>query len=275
MRFHGVISALLLVASHYTCACPTQPDEREVAADQSPILNGGQVTINTYDYVPTNGPLTWHKTSGNGLCRTGTRQSPILLGSDIRQTDVGDVQFSAPDAVGKLEHRGTGIEVKEVKGTLKYAARTYELDNFHFHTPSEHRIHQEHYPVEMHMVHKDTTGKRLVLGFVIQLSTTQCSSLPHVALAKAGQISPGQDVMTSTLQFDEIAYYASHKQFYSYGGSLTTPPCTEDIQWLVGTEPLHLDVGTYNALKHAVKYNSRIIQNSPGSTNSIQLACSP
>ncbi|ERF75921.1 hypothetical protein EPUS_01287 [Endocarpon pusillum Z07020] len=274
MRFHGAISALLLVASHYTCACPTQIDEREAAAHLSPILKGRDVTINTYDYVPTNGPLTWHKTPGNGLCKSGTRQSPILLGNEIHQTGVGAVQFSAPNAAGKLEHKGTGIEVKEVKGTLKYAARTYELDNFHFHTPSEHRIHKEHYPVEMHMVHRDTNGNNtLVLGFVIQLSTKQYSSLPHVALAKVGQISPGQHVMTTTLQFDEIAYYTSHQRFYSYGGSLTTPPCTQDIQWLVGTEPLHMDVGTYNALKHAVKYNSRIIQNSPGSTNVIQLAC--
>ena len=232
-----------------------------------------QVTVNTFDYVPTNGPLTWFKLPNSGKCKTGRSQSPILLDSGINQTSAGSLSFTATESEGTLENRGTAIEVVDVEGSLDYAGRTYELDNFHFHTPSEHRISKEHYPVEMHMVHKDTSGQIIVLGFVMQLSATRSSVLPQVALANVSQVSAGQSIMTGPLDFSEIIDYVRTKRFYQYGGSLTTPPCTEGVQWLVGTKPLSLDVGTYNALKAAVKFNSRIIQNSPGQPNVIKIAC--
>ena len=259
MLFRWALSALLLASSQ---------------AEPSPVLKARDVTINTFDYVPTNGPLTWFQLPNSRLCRDGTRQSPILLDSGISQTNVGSLSFSATTAGGKLENRGTAIEVVDLEGTLRYAGQNYKLQNFHFHTPSEHRLNKEHYPVEMHMVHQDTYGKIVVLGFFIQLSTTRTSTLPRVALAKVSQLSPGQSTTTDPLDFGEIVEYVRTKRFYQYSGSLTTPPCTEGVQWLVGNEPLYLDVGTYNALKAAVKFNSRIIQNAPGQRNVIEVACS-
>lgn len=233
-----------------------------------------QVTINTYDYVPTNGPLTWFKLPDSRKCRKGRSQSPILLDSDISQTSAGSFSFTASESEGTLENRGTAIEIVDVEGSLNFTGRTFELQNFHFHTPSEHRINKEHYPVEMHLVHTDTSSQIVVLGFVMQLSTTRSSLLAQAALANVSQSSAGQSVVTGRLDFSEIVEYVRTTRFYQYGGSLTTPPCTEGVQWLVGMEPLYLDVDTYNALKAAVKFNSRIIQNSPGQPNVVELACS-
>ncbi len=274
MLYQGPLLALLLASCQCALGNPTPLDDREADAEPSPVLEARQVTINTFDYVPTNGPLTWHKTAASPQCKDGIHQSPVMLDSHIGQTSIGALSFTGTDSVGKLEHRGTAIEVVGVRGSLRYAGHTYHLENLHFHTPSEHRIHKEHYPIEMHMVHQDSTGKTVVLGFVIQLSTSGYSALPQVALAKVGQITPGRSILTNTLHFGGISNYVQNNRFYHYSGSLTTPPCKQGVEWLVGTQPLHLDVHTYNALKHAVKYNSRIIQNAPGQTNVLKLACS-
>jgi carbonic anhydrase len=274
MLFHRTLPALLLASCHYAWGSPEPLDRRGASAEPNSELNARQVTINTFDYIPTNGPLTWFTLPNSRLCKEGRNQSPILLGSNIGQTSAGSLSFKAANSAGKLENKGTAIEVVDVEGSLLYQGRTYQLVNFHFHTPSEHRINKEHYPVEMHMVHQDSSGKTAVLGFVIQLSTTRYSALPYVALRKVSQIAPGQTTTTSQLNFAEIIEYVKTKRFYRYSGSLTTPPCAEGLQWFVGTEPLYLDVATYNALKAAVKFNSRIIQNEPGQPNVIEVACS-
>lgn len=274
MLFHQAIFALLLASSEYAWGCPAHIDRREAQTEQqSAVGGGGQVAINNYDYIATNGPLTWWRLPNSQACRDGRSQSPILLDGGIRQLTAGSLSFNAAGRVGELEHRGTAIEVVNLEGNLTYDRRTYRLRNFHFHTPSEHRINREHYPVEMHMVHTDG-DRTVVLGFVFQLSTTNnINPLARVALANVGRISAGQRTATSPLDFNEIINYVRTRPFYQYGGSLTTPPCTEGVQWLVGTQPLFLDVATYNALKAAVRYNSRIIQNSLGSQNAIRLAC--
>ena len=274
MLFYRTVLAALLTLGHFARGFPEPLDRREASAEPASQLNARQVAVNTFDYTPTNGPLTWFTLPNSRLCREGKNQSPILLDSSIGLTSAGALSFKATNSEGKLENKGTAIEVVDVEGSLVYQGLTYKLINFHFHTPSEHRINKEHYPVEMHMVHQDKSGKTAVLGFVIQLSTTRYSALPYVALQKVSQIGPGQTTTTSRLDFTEIIDYVKTKRFYQYGGSLTTPPCSEGLRWFVGTEPLYLDVGTYNALKAAVKYNSRIIQNAPGKPNVIEVACS-
>jgi carbonic anhydrase len=274
MLFHRTLPALLLASCHYAWGSPEPLGRRGASAEPNSKLNARQVAINTFDYTPTNGPLTWFTLPNSQLCKQGRFQSPILLDSSIGQTTTGTLNLRVTNSVGKLENKGSAIEVVDVEGSLMYQGRPYKLVNFHFHTPSEHRINKEHYPVEMHMVHQDATGKIAVLGFVIQLCTTRYSALPYVALRKVSQIAPGQTITTDPLNFAEIIEYVRTKRFYQYSGSLTTPPCSEGLSWFVGTEPLYLDVGTYNALKAAVKYNSRIIQNAPGQPNVIQVACS-
>ena len=275
---YQAIRSLLLISSLRTVLAHPEPVEVREGSASAPvsdvILQARAVTVNTFDYTPTNGPLTWHKTQGNEKCRDGNHQSPILLGSGIRQTAIGALTYSGGSTEGELENRGTAIEVVRATGSVRFAGSTYNLDNFHFHTPSEHRINKEYYPVEMHMVHKNGAGKNLVLGFVFQLSTTTSSQFARDALRNIGRIATaGSSTATGPLNLEEIVGYVRSKQFYEYDGSLTTPPCTEGIKWFVGTEPLSLDVNTYNTLKATVKYNSRIIQNTPGQQNVLQLAC--
>ena len=233
------------------------------------------VQTNWWDYTPENGPLNWHLQSGvppnNQLCHDGKSQSPIIIDNSIPVSSPNEIIFKGRETEGTLEHKGSAIEVVEAEGSLQAMGVNYKLSNFHFHTPSEHRINKEHFPMEMHMVHRNEKLQRnAVLGFVIQLSNEPTSILLKTALAKVSTLSPGKSVNTGPLDLSEIAKYVKQNRFRYYNGSLTTPPCSEGISWFVGTKPLYVDVGTYNALKAAVGYNARIIQDKPGNPNVIE-----
>ena len=265
---HRSISALLLVAHSYRAWAHVAPlDRRETDVVALPVLKPRSVELNTYDYVPANGPLNWQEFPGNEKCGEGTSQSPIMLDSEIDQTPAGSLSYIANKTEGEVENRGSGIDVTGAAGTLKLASKTYRLANYHFHTPSEHRLDKEYYPVEMHMVHQDSSNTTVVIGFLVQLSTTRTTGMIRNTLAKINQVPPGQTLGTGEVDFGEIVEHVHTQRFYQYWGSLTAPPCRESIRWLVATKPLFIDVDTYNNLKGAVKFNSRITQNMPGQQN--------
>lgn len=114
------------------------------------------VPIGTFGYTGLDGPLNWYSLdkSANILCAEGHFQSPINLNSSIRVAPGNrGLTFnitSYPEGA-ELENLGTTLEVP-ANGTFTIADNTYNLAQFHFHTPSEHRIDLEHYPMELHFV---------------------------------------------------------------------------------------------------------------------------
>ena len=224
------------------------------------VLKARSVELNSWDYVPSNGPVNWPEFPGNEECGNGTSQSPIMLNSDIDQAPAGSLSYDANKTEGEIENKGSSIDITGAAGTLKVADDAYELINYHFHTPSEHRLNKEYYPVEMHMVHQDDKNNTVAMGFLIQLSSTQSMKMIRDTLAKVNQVPAGQALGTGEVDFSELVEQVRTQRFYQYWGSLTVPPCRESIRWLVATKPLFLDVDTYNNLKGAVKFNSRITQ---------------
>ena len=239
------------------------------------------VDVTNFDYTPANGPLNWFKTvPGSGLCKTGRNQSPILLDSSIPRTNAGDIIFTVGDLSGtvSLENIRTAVEVLKANATLNAGGLTYTLRNYHFHTPSEHRIFLEHAPIELHIVFADAAGNRAVLGFLVELlaKPDDASKFLRRSLSKVTCVTlPGTAIEIHPPPLDEIARFVRGTRFYRYDGSLTTPPCSEPVKWYVSTKRLFLDVDTYNALKAVVKFNSRFTQSGLGRVNVIQDACTP
>jgi carbonic anhydrase len=123
--------------------------------------------------------------------------------------------------------------------------KSYQLLQGHFHDPSEHHIDGVSYAMELHLVHKDSEGKLLVIGVLAQ------EGGEHKELARAGawvkkqvghrMVQAGEEVTGSDQLFDLMKVLPKDlKHFYAYGGSLTTPPCTEGVQWIVLKEPIEL-----------------------------------
>lgn len=119
------------------------------------------VPVSTFGYTGLTGPLNWYSLNktANKLCATGEHQSPINLDSSISTIKGSSISFSVDSYPfgAELENLGSTVEVP-VNGTLKANGKTYSLAQFHFHTPSEHRVNSEYFPMEAHFVFS-TPGK--------------------------------------------------------------------------------------------------------------------
>ncbi|KAK7032398.1 hypothetical protein VNI00_013146 [Paramarasmius palmivorus] len=270
MHFNALLS-ILAVTGTATCSClhGTTFLRRELS-------EGGQVRVSNFSYDGERGPINWASLNQNNtLCRTGTTQSPINIDDTISKVD----SSGAPDVdipvvnEAAIENVGSSLNII-VNGTTTYQGNTFSLRQFHFHTPGEHRIREEYYPMEMHMVHQSDSGSLLVLAILFQLSEDGCSTdLITSSVVNIEDVrEPGNVSKTGRLDFTQIIEAFTTGSLYTYTGSLTTPPCSEGVTFIVLEDPFSIDVKTYNVLKSVMKYNSRYLQNQPNHENLIQMA---
>lgn len=120
---------------------------------------GGKVTVSTFGYTGLQGPLNWVALdpTANSACALSKAQSPINIDDSIALASCAPVIDFPSVQNAEFENLGTTIEVI-VNGTTTFAGTEFALRQFHFHTPSEHRIAEEYFPLEMHMVH-EAAGK--------------------------------------------------------------------------------------------------------------------
>jgi len=237
----------------------------------------GQVAIPPFSYNTTTGPLNWHNINKTAyyLCGNGTNQSPILINTTSAQAPAGSIKLNVPEAHDVVfENLGTNVEVV-MNGTLKAAGSTWKLSQFHFHTPSEHRVDLRHYESEMHMVFAaaDGSAKVAVLGFFVQVANDESTPLLETVFAHLGSIqTPGKTTKVPKINFSSFQEKANKMKYYHYTGSLTTPPCTEGVAWFLSTTPILLKVETYSKLKGTTKTNNRYTQNNLGQPNILEVA---
>ncbi|GLB39273.1 putative carbonic anhydrase [Lyophyllum shimeji] len=231
-----------------------------------------------FTYTGETGPLAWASLSpANRACSTSKHQSPINL-SPSNATGITFAKsrpnVSIPDVErADLENLGSTLQVF-VNGTTSFEGKQYKLAQFHFHTPSEHRIEEEYFPLEAHFVHQAAAGARLVLAVLFELTpdgnTTQL--LTSVTRNISAVALPGSLAHTGPLHFQPLLAHFHSAPLYRYEGSLTTPPCSEGVTWLVARDPLPLDVKTWLAFKKVMRFNARYTQNTPGRENLIEVA---
>jgi carbonic anhydrase len=234
----------------------------------------GKVEVAKFGYSDEQGPLNWAGLDpANSACATSKVQSPIVLGDDIQKaTEAPKCDFPSVQEA-EFENLGTTLETV-VEGTTNFGGKDFKLAQFHLHTPSEHRINDEYFPLEMHMVHEAEDGSIAVIAIPFQLtedgSTTEL--LTNVIQNIESVREPGSVAKTGPLDFAELVEAVQTKPLFQYTGSLTTPPCAEGLTFLVMEEPMKLNVKTYNAVKNVIKFNARYSQNKLESTNMIQVA---
>ncbi|KAL6901192.1 alpha carbonic anhydrase [Trichoderma evansii] len=264
-RFAQVTAAALALAAPVFAACDygTHLYPREHT-----------VPVSTFGYNGLIGPLNWYglNKTANKLCATGQHQSPIVLDSSIATAQGSSISFNV-DAYPfgtEFENLGSTLEVP-VNGTLKAGGKNYKLAQFHFHTPSEHRINSEYHPMELHFVFSTADKSTAVVAFLISLG------LPDVLLSSVFErvneiATPGETTQTGPLLFAALESHLKSNTIYTYSGSLTTPPCTEGVAWYISTQPLQIDEVTYGRVKDVLKFNARYTQNKLGGVNLLQNA---
>jgi carbonic anhydrase len=137
------------------------------------------------------------------------------------------------------------------------AGRQYELAQFHFHTPSEHRLQGTELPAELHFVHKGPGNELAVVGVFIK------EGAENLALSSFWSQLPGTKGQARQIQAGQLTVeqvLPQKRQHYLYPGSLTTPPCSEGVNWMVLNEPIAMSSQQLSALRSAIGTSNRPVQ---------------
>ncbi|MGF1486442.1 MAG: carbonic anhydrase [Prochloraceae cyanobacterium] len=207
------------------------------------------------------GPESWGQLSPDfRVCENGTQQSPINLEHEgtLHANNLHDLDFNYHLSVLKIVNNGHTIQVNpDPDNHLKVAGKNFDLLQFHFHHPSEHVVYGKHYPMEAHLVHRcKEDGELTVLGVFFeegeenQILNTIWKDLPeHKSKEHAiiGHINPMQ-------------FLPAQKLAYRYNGSLTTPPCSQIVRWIVFEEAIKASKQQLDKFAQIFPNNARPVQ---------------
>jgi carbonic anhydrase len=162
------------------------------------------------------------------VCVDGKEQSPIDIEPHVSKAT--PISFHYKPTAATVTDNGHTLQVNLAAGSsIEIDGRVFDLLQFHFHTPSEHTIAGEHYPLEVHLVHQGPTGKLAVIGVLYDVGA---ESRPLAALWPPWPRKVGvADKLAKP--FDPTSLLPETRTVYRYNGSLTTPPCSEGVLWNV------------------------------------------
>lgn len=214
-----------------------------------------------WDYSKAHGPKHWNEV--NPICGTGHTQSPIDI-VHPQKAQLPAISFSYQASPVNVINNGHTVQNNYAPGSnLVFEGKTYELQQFHFHHHSETAVDGKHTPMEAHLVHKDKEGDLLVVSVLLKqgeanmaVGTVWQSIGPEKEKANA---PAGVSVNAAELLPGEHAYY-------TYRGSLTTPPCSENVTWVVMTHPMTVSKEQINAFAKLYRNNARPVQPLDGRT---------
>jgi carbonic anhydrase len=193
-------------------------------------------------------------------CELGKKQSPIDITRAIKGTPAQIVFHYRPTPLVVLNN-GHTIQVNYVKGsTVTIDRYEYELLQFHFHTPSEHTIGGKTAPMEMHLVHRNAAGKLAVIG--VMLDTGEANPLIDRIWEHIPAV--GQTNTVSDRAIDATDLLPKSKAHFSYNGSLTTPPCSESVEWHVMASPVTISAKAIKRFQALYPLDARSIQPTNG-----------
>lgn len=190
-------------------------------------------------------------------CDSGHRQSPIDITATTRQK-LPVLSFDYRAAPLKIADDGHTVRVRFGNGSqLHIGTQRYTLQQFHFHTPGGDRIAGEAFPMAAHLLHKSTSGQLLAVVVLFRVGAENpllASLLPLIPAHADGDHSfPGITVDASGL-------LPTHQGYYRYPGSLTGPPCTEGVDWIVLKKPLELSATQLARYRQRFADNARAVQ---------------
>lgn len=224
-------------------------------------LKTGKAQASTWSYQGETGTDFWGELDPQfQTCRSGQAQSPINIEGSGFTLNVGSLDLNYQDTPLTIVNNGLTIRVDYQPGSsLTLDGQAYELLQFHFHQPSEHLISGKAAEMEAHFVHQNqATGDLVVLA--VLMSEGEMSQ----ALESIWQQIPQSDAQTS--QVSDLTINAlqllpeNSRQYYRYQGSLTTPPCSEIVTWLVLKQPVSISKAQLARFLAVIGNNARPVQ---------------
>ena len=210
-----------------------------------------------WSYEGDSGPAKWGDLdAADKVCAIGSQQSPIDIGATIKSR-LPALEINWARHADTIVNNGHTIQLNFAKGnTMTLGDVKYRLVQLHFHRPSEHLIAGKNFPMEAHFVHSTESGALAVLGV---LMTT---GKPNAAFGRIVSTMPakeGPEVMADG-RIDPNGLLPEKRGYYRYPGSLTTPPCSEVVDWNVFEQPIEVADADIKAFQALFPMNARPLQ---------------
>ncbi len=211
-----------------------------------------------WSYERESGPEAWGKMNPDwNLCIKGSEQSPIDLKwkKPVKDRSISFFYNSTP---AEIIDNGHTIQVNFKPGSkVDLDGKVFDLVQFHFHAESEHTIASKHFPLELHFVHKNEAGELAVVGVLFKIGAE------NEALEKLWKDIPHKKekaVSLSSKTFDPSRLLPTKTTHYHYKGSLTTPPCSQGVNWNVLNTPLEISEKQLKTFHKIYAKNNRPVQ---------------
>jgi len=214
-----------------------------------------------WDYAGPGGPDRWAALKPEfSACSRGARQSPIDIRDGIK-VELDPVQFDYRASGFRVIDNGHTVQVDVAAGnSIEVQGRRYELQQFHFHRPSEERIDGRQFDMVAHLVHKAADGRLAVVAVLLEAG----SGHPVVqAVWNNLPLEKGEPV-AARANLDLTRLLPEDRGYYTYMGSLTTPPCSEGVLWMVMRRPVPVSAEQIGIFARLYPMNARPIQSAAG-----------
>jgi carbonic anhydrase len=252
-------------AAHKAKALSTNSNASKAAADahRSALPDGHSAVAHAphWDYQGEGGPQAWAQLKNEfATCATGKRQSPIDIRDGIK-VQLDSVQFDYRASNFRVLDNGHTVQVNVGPGNfIEVTGKRFELQQFHFHRPSEERINGRLFDMVAHLVHKDIEGRLAVVAVLLDRGNAQ----PLVqAIWNNLPLEKGDEVI-ARLPLDLNELLPTERSYYTYMGSLTTPPCSEGVLWMVMKTPVTISAEQIAIFSRLYPMNARPIQSASG-----------
>jgi carbonic anhydrase len=191
-----------------------------------------------WSYRGSTGPSHWGDLEHEfTACAQGKHQSPIdIKQAAVKKGHLDPIKFDYRPSALRIIDNGHTVQINYDPGSsITIGASQYQLVQFHFHHPSEEKLNGKSFEMVAHLVHKDSQGKLAVVAVLVShgkanpLIETLWSNLPR---------DKGVERTVEGTQIDVATLLPAERSYYTFTGSLTTPPCSEDVTWYVLRSPV-------------------------------------
>jgi carbonic anhydrase len=236
-------------------------DTKRRQDDQAAAIAAAPKHGTVWSYEGESGPANWSKINVDwAKCGTGNRQSPIDLRDGIK-VNLEQISFDYHPSSFSEVNNGHTIQVTVGGGNFITVGNTaYELQGFHFHRPSEEKINGKGTEMVIHLVHKSAEGKIAIIAVLLErgqphrLMQTIWDNLP---LEKLETVAP-------SIVIDPADALPERREYFTYMGSLTEPPCTEGVLWMVFKQPMQASPAQMALFSRLYPLNARPVQSTAG-----------
>ena len=187
-----------------------------------------------WTYSGEHGPDHWAELSPDyAACGLGVNQSPIDITASV-ESDLEDIEVEYERGTTTIINNGHTLQINSKAGNwIRVEGQQFALQQLHVHSPSEHQLNGEVFPLEAHFVHQNEAGELAVVAILFREGEVNdvIESIGLLAPRTVGESQP------LNVNFSELDLYGNRESYFRYNGSLTTPPCSEGVRWIVAREP--------------------------------------